>query len=367
MMVSINNVVQNNWIFISILTVVILLSIRPKKNQEFSNSVTQEIKGFAILAIIFSHIGYFLITDHQFLFPLSVLAGVGVNLFLFLSGYGLAVSNSKDNNGIFNFYKKRFLRLLIPFWIVLISFLLLDYFVLKISYEKILIIKSFFGIFTSADIFQALNSPFWYITLILFYYILFPLVYFKKHPWVSGFLIYFISYYLLMKINLVWFEDVIKLYKLHIIAFPLGIITFSIFNEEKIKKNFLILKTKEIYKKFEKFIYPILISALVLIISYFAINSGIGESIKIEQNISIITMIAIVILFLIKKFEFKLLTFLGIYSYELYLIHWPIMYRYEFLYKYFPAWIATFLYLIFFVFIAWILQKISKKLLHLFK
>src|SRR3990167_8339061 len=58
---------------------------------------TLALKGFAILAVIFSHIGYFLVADHRFLFPLSTFGGVGVDLFLLLSGFGLTMSAlSKD-------------------------------------------------------------------------------------------------------------------------------------------------------------------------------------------------------------------------------------------------------------------------------
>jgi peptidoglycan/LPS O-acetylase OafA/YrhL len=362
MLVSINNAVFNNWVFISIFLILILVSCKRKREQGFSLSITKELKGFAILAIVFSHIGYFLITDHQFLFPLSVLAGVGVNLFLFLSGYGLTISSLSKKEGKFQFYKKRLIRLLIPFWIVLISFLLMDYFLLGISYDKDFIIKAFLGIFTNAELFESLNSSFWYITLILFYYILFPLVFIKRYPWISALLLYFLSYYFLIKLDLVWLEEVAKLYKLHIFAFPLGVGIAWIFTEPKILNNFIILKTKQIYKKIEKFAYPIISIFLIIFISYFAINSGVGETIKLEQNISIVTMFAIILLFLIKKFEFRLLGLFGIYSYELYLFHWPIMYRYEIFYKYFPAWIATILYLVLFICLGWVLQLVSKNI-----
>lgn len=45
-----------------------------------------------------------------------IIAGVGVALFLICSGYGLEMSYSK--NGLNGLWKKRILRLCIPFWIV---------------------------------------------------------------------------------------------------------------------------------------------------------------------------------------------------------------------------------------------------------
>jgi peptidoglycan/LPS O-acetylase OafA/YrhL len=83
------------------------------------------------------------------------------------------------------------------------------------------------------------------------------------------------------------------------------------------------------------------------------------------QMVSIITMLAIIFLFLLKKTEFKLLQIFGLYSYEIYLLHWPILYRYDIFYKYLPAWLATVFYLIFFLAIAWIFKKLSEAVLNL--
>ena len=84
-------------IFLSLL----LLSIRKNDTETFfSKEATNQLKGFSILAIIFSHIGYFLSSDTRFLYPFSVLAGVGVNLFLFLSGFGLTISQISKSKSI---------------------------------------------------------------------------------------------------------------------------------------------------------------------------------------------------------------------------------------------------------------------------
>src|SRR5258708_6334643 len=123
-MIPISDALAQTQIFIVILTLVLLLTLKIRKPLTFDNSLTEELKGFAILAIVFSHIGYFLVTDHQFLWPLSIAAGVRVNLFLLLSGYGLALSFSKNPLSIKDFYLKRLLKLFIPLWIVLVALLL---------------------------------------------------------------------------------------------------------------------------------------------------------------------------------------------------------------------------------------------------
>ena len=79
---------------LSLLLLVILL-VTTKKRQEnsaFSISATTEMKGLAILSIIFAHIAFGVAPDNRFLWPLSTWAGAGVNIFFFLSGFGLTVS-----------------------------------------------------------------------------------------------------------------------------------------------------------------------------------------------------------------------------------------------------------------------------------
>jgi peptidoglycan/LPS O-acetylase OafA/YrhL len=74
-------------------------------------------------------------------------------------------------------------------------------------------------------------------------------------------------------------------------------------------------------------------------------------------------MLAIIWLFSANKIEFKLLSLFGLYSYEIYLFHWPILARYDIFYKYTPAWLATALYLVFFLGLAWFFKKIVELIL----
>ena len=104
MQIIIFNPIFQTQIFIGWLLLALLLSARVKKSAGFFPvSLTSELKGVAILAVVFSHVGYFLAADHRFLFPLSVFAGAGVDIFLFLSGFGLAVSAIKKSLSIKEF------------------------------------------------------------------------------------------------------------------------------------------------------------------------------------------------------------------------------------------------------------------------
>ncbi len=74
-------------------------------------SFTTVIKGFSILTVVWAHTGAKLGMG-----GIQFIAGIGVALFLICSGYGLEVSYHK--NGLKHFWKKRFLKVCIPFWVV---------------------------------------------------------------------------------------------------------------------------------------------------------------------------------------------------------------------------------------------------------
>lgn len=362
MMQQISNPVFQTWIFSLIFFFALALSLRGRKaNSElFPLETTQQLKGIAILAVVFSHIGYFLFTDHRFMFPLSVMAGVGVNLFLLLSGYGLTAGRLKRDLPIFQFYKRRLSKIFIPFWLALFGFLLLDFFVLKISYSWQFIASSAFGIFPHADLYNDINSPFWYITLILFYYLLFPLIFSRKRPWLSAVLIYLISYGI-VSWNPPLFGKVMFLYRTHIIAFPIGMIIAWLFTQ---KQEWILgmmqkIKARLNYPFWQVARYLVMI-ILIGIISYTAYFSGVGETAFKEQMISLTTVLSFLLLFIMLKVEVKLLSLFGIFSYEIYLLHWPLMYRYDIFYRFLPAWLSTVLYMVLFIGVAWVFARLAQ-------
>jgi peptidoglycan/LPS O-acetylase OafA/YrhL len=344
MQISVDNPVLSTVIISTVLIVVFLATLRRKKTSEvFSNEVTNELKGFAILAIIFSHIGYFLVTDHRFLFPLSIAAGVGVNMFFFLSGYGLTVSTLTKNLSPIQFYRLRLLKLFVPLWLILIFFFSLDYFVLDKTYDVSYILYSFFGIFTTADLFTDINSPLWYFTPIIFYYILFPLLFIRRYPAVTAGLLYLLGYYI-VHLNPPFLVGVLSLYKVHLIAFPLGVFVAGLavhygpaFSEV----------CKDLYGPLGK--YPVvrrlskagIIALLSAVAVYTAYHSNVGGDYLLEEVTSLITGGALLLLVLIVRFRSSFLIWFGIYSYEIYLLHWPILSRFDIFYKYLPASIAT--------------------------
>lgn len=347
---------QTNLFTIALLLITLLSSKKDTHPHEMNRDHTNQLKGLAIMMVIFSHIGYFLDSQDKFLYPLSVAGGVGVNIFLFLSGFGLTFSTLKSHTSILGFYFKRLSRIYFPLWLAVSLFLILDFFILQVNYPTRTIIYNFFGFIPDADIYTSFNSPLWYFTLILFYYLIFPLFFWKKAPILSAVLILVFSLFLI-RLNLPVVPDVLKLYKLHILAFPLGII-FAVLQNGKYKITDLIKNTNPTLRY-------VLTLLLILSISYTAIHSGVGEATRVEQFISLITMISFIFVVLFLPFKSKFLITLGIYSYEIYLIQWPLLYRYDFLYKFFPASFSTLFYIIIFILIGFCLKNVSSSFLKL--
>lgn len=105
--------------------------------------------------------------------PLDIISSIGyggVDMFLFLSGFGLFCSFCKDKN-IKNFYKKRFLRVypLYLFVIIVASILSNNYNLLSILMKSIGV--GYFMPFISDAFYE------WYVPTILFLYFSFPLIY----------------------------------------------------------------------------------------------------------------------------------------------------------------------------------------------
>ena len=349
MLINVSDPIFQTAVFSILFFVAIFVTVRRRHvDFEISVSLSNELKGVAILMIILAHTGYALSVNTRFLFPLSIFAGVGVNLFLFLSGFGLTKSALKTKLPCLKFYKKRFTNIYLPMWIVVSILLILDLVLLNRTYPLSEIINSYFGYFPVADIYTNLNSPLWYFSFIVFYYLIFPLLFSRKFPLLSIAVVILISLFV-VKLTLPVSPDVLNLYKLHTIAFPMGML-FAVYSS----------KIVDIINNLKPLVRFLMILTLTYIFVYTAINSGVGKGSMTEQKLSLITTSALVLIFILKKFQSRFLILIGIYSYEIYLIQWPIMYRHDFLYKFLPASLATFAYILSFIFLAYLLKKIEK-------
>jgi len=121
-----------------------------------------ELMGFAILWVILFHSNI----KTPFIEPFSSLGYGGVDIFFFLSGYGLFFSSVKNESAL-SFYKKRFIRVF-PTYMVVVFFTMLGLgvFTLKTYFINI----STLGYWFNESYFE------WYIPSLFAFYLYFPLL-----------------------------------------------------------------------------------------------------------------------------------------------------------------------------------------------
>lgn len=365
-----DDIYQTNLIVIAILIAVVLFTFKRAKHTDlFPVSVTQELKGLGILTVVFAHFAYMLVTNADFLFPLSIIAGVGVDLFLFMSGYGLTVGMLKKPLPILEFYKRRVIKIFIPFWVAIILIFAANAIFLDIHYSVPYMIQSLLGWFPTAEGFADVNSPFWYITWMMMFYVIFPLVFSTKRPWLSAIILAVIATLIGVYNPLDMGDN--WLHRLHTVAFSLGIVFAWLLFETKDKENKLVVYLKEFRNK-AKFTPYIVIALMLGVVVYMSLHTTanhwptltaiLGKGYFVDQLTSIVIMFAFIVIFSLKKFDNKFLSIYGLYSFEVYLIHWPLIGRYDIFFDIFPAWAAVIAWLITFIVVSWLLQKITTPL-----
>jgi peptidoglycan/LPS O-acetylase OafA/YrhL len=362
-----DDIFRTNFIVIAILIVVVLFTFsRTKRTDLFPIPVTQELKGLGILTVVFAHFAYMLVTNADFLFPLSIIAGVGVDLFLFMSGFGLTVGMLKRPLPLMDFYKRRAIKIFIPFWVVTILIFASNAIFLNIHYPVPYMLQSLIGWFPTARGFDDVNSPFWYITWMMMFYILFPIVFSVKRPWLSALILAvvatLIGVYNPLDLGDNW------LHRLHTVAFSLGMVFAWLLFETKDKENKFVTAFKKFRDESTFMSYVVILLMLVLVV-YMSLNttanhwplltSILGQGYFVDQLTSIVIMFAFIVIFILKKFDNKFLAIYGIYSFEVYLIHWPLISRYDIYFDILPAWAAVTAWIITFIVVSWLLQKIT--------
>jgi len=365
-----DDIYQTNLIVIAILIAVVLFTFKRAKHTDlFPISVTQELKGLGILTVVFAHFAYMLVTNADFLFPLSIIAGVGVDLFLFMSGYGLTVGMLKKPLPILEFYKRRVIKIFIPFWVAIILIFAANAIFLDVTYPASYMIRSLLGWFPTAIGFDDVNSPFWYITWMMMFYALFPLVFMTKKPWLSAIILSVIATLIGVYNPLDMGDN--WLHRLHTVAFSLGMVFAWLLFETKDKENKLVKVLKH-FRNETKIMPTVVIVLMLAVVVYMSLHTTssswptlteiLGKGFFVDQLTSIVIMFAFIVIFSLKKFDNKFFAIYGLYSFEVYLIHWPLIGRYDKFFDILPAWAAVVAWIISFILISWLLQKITTPL-----
>lgn len=162
---------------------------------------TMALKGVALLLLLWHHLFYagdmpvddIMIGHYPLVQTLGIWCKVCVAIFVFLSGYGLTISAEK-NGGIgklWQFYKKRYLKLMINYWFIYLIFVSFGVFLMGRTFESVYgenyvlpAIVDFLGLFQSIyGSPYGYNPTWWFYGCIIVLYAFFPLLYKCKNYW----------------------------------------------------------------------------------------------------------------------------------------------------------------------------------------
>lgn len=330
-----------------------------KKESFFKNNYTNVAKGLAVLFLLFHHLG---IDSELNLFnqtgPLFLCASefkICVDIFVFLSGYGLNASYNKKCDGkilgSIKFSIKHLLKLMFNFWIIFILFVsfgsitgLEPLNVYAGGVERNIIKPLLIDFFGLANL---LNSPtynvtWWFMSLIIVLYIIFPILKYllKKSPIFLAILAIFIR-----NATFLYFNNQLNIY---LVDFCMGMIFSELLLFDKIRN---LNKTKV-----QEIILTIIFFLFALYSKY--IYGGIYYFIDALAYVLICNNILMRI-----KFVNKGLELLGKHSSNIFMLH-TFLYKY-FFFSYFVKlkyWIIMFIVLVILSLVISIIIEESKKI-----
>lgn len=129
---------------------------------------TDQMKGAAILLVIVGHLWFHVAKPRAAV----ILSGDALAFFFLLSGFGLTIAAAAKPLSRVYFWRRRVQRVMIPYWCATVLILVADYLLLDRTYDPGMIILTLLGI-NVTDTATHLDYVRWYITLQLVWYGLF--------------------------------------------------------------------------------------------------------------------------------------------------------------------------------------------------
>lgn len=153
--------------------------------EKFDVSITNASKGMALMLILWHHLFYEKPESGWFVFQTALLAKVCVGIYVILSGYGLTESIKKRGLELGAFYKRRLLKLYMNYWLIALLFVpfgawFMGRSLLSVygehSFEGFMIQMLGLQMFTWVG--YGYNATWWFMSLIVVLYAIFPLMHF---------------------------------------------------------------------------------------------------------------------------------------------------------------------------------------------
>ena len=166
---SVSNPDVAQFVILAVLLGAVLCSLRrdcpggPLEKQQ-----TDQVKGIAVLMIMLGHLWTHVSSSE----PTLVFARDGVVAFLLLSGFGLSVSEHGRPFNWRRFIARRLLRVMIPYWIATVCILVMDAIVVGRFYDAQDLVLTVLGVNINPTT-RHIDYIRWFITFIILWYVLF--------------------------------------------------------------------------------------------------------------------------------------------------------------------------------------------------
>lgn len=306
---------------------------------------TAQLKGIAILLVVFSHLILIKFFDID---GFAYTGGYGVAIFLILSGYGLAYSYKRDST-LMNYFYKRVSKVLLPYSLVTIAWILIDIIIFNKVYSLKLILAAILGL----DVTRSIDPSMWYVTFIILWYIAFYAIFKLPLRNVVKIFVLFCLSYTFDNLVINRFPALFWQFDLHAYAFPVGVI-ISLYSSKIIK---LININAKLILTLLFILFVILFALLYPITSH---NLYYYSSSNIALTLSIILLVITLNLYNLKS---KTLIMLGNISYELYLFEFVFLTKYPILGFFKSKLIAIIVYLTVIVLLSIMLKRLISYLI----
>lgn len=283
--------------------------------EKFDIAVTNASKGMALMLILWHHLFYEKPEMGFWVFQSALLAKVCVAIYVVLSGYGLAESVKRKKLELLTFYKKRLVKLYMNYWLIALIFIPIGVLFMGRTLEGVFGEHAYFKLFIQmiglhmfTEVGYGYNATWWFMSLIVVLYAIFPLA------------------YQLTKKFKIWFLGVatvilfvpIPLVNDWILPFSVGI---YLSQNDGFVKLFAWLDKQGAWR----FVTLFVLTALV---AWYRQNGAIFDSIRIDSLFAILLIIWTTELVLVSTIAKKVLEFIGVHSFNIFLFHTFIYYYY---------------------------------------
>jgi len=319
---------------------------------KFDISATNASKGIALMLILWHHLFYQHPEYGIIVFATAKLAKVCVAMFVVLSGYGLSESVKNKNINLFAFYKKRLTKLYLNYWIIAaifipIGIIFMDRSLVTVfgNHEYLKLAIQMIGLHMFTEVGYGYNATWWFMSLIVALYLLFPFIYkiMQKYPY----------YFLALAFSIMFLSlPYVSLLKPWILPFTLGIYLSN-------TNGFSVIIEK--LKKLGYIRFVVLI-ALIFLVAIQRSYGFILHGIRIDWFFGILIILLITEIIILSQKLQIIFSFIGIHSFNIFLFHTFIYYYYwkDFIYSFNNPIIMFLVLLLVSIIVSMIIELIKK-------